>query len=188
MKHLKITLALFFVALAFGAAAQFNSGVNVGLVIPTGDMSDVLKLGFGGHINASYVIADHLPIGLNVGYEHFPGPSETVHGITVTSSATIVPVTAFLQYRITDSKVQPFLGSDFGMYLETAKATASGISASTSQTHFGIAPTLGVLISMSDQIALDVHGKYNMIFYSGGSDKYIGINVGIIIKGAKKKK
>ena len=178
------TLKFFFTACLLFAfistEAQFNIGATVGVQIPTGSFGDGVKTGFGFNVLGKYILQEHLALGINLGYYGFGAKDVGVEGVK--ASAKAIPITALVEYIIGTSKTKPYIGADIGLFSLGAKASAQGISVSTSKSYFGLAPTAGVLVGLGDKMSLCVNGKYNSVVSEGGNTSWIGINAGLIFK------
>ncbi len=155
--------------------AQVELGITLGAQIPTGDLSNGTKTGFGLNAVGKYFIQENIALGLNLGYSKFETDAEGV-------SFSIVPVTGLFEYYFNSQKVRPYVGADIGAYSFGAKVEYMGINESDSKIYFGFAPTGGLLCRISDQLSFCANLKYHYVTSEGGSSTWLGINAGVVIK------
>ena len=91
-----------------------------------------------------------------------------------------MPFTGSFTYYFAGEKLKPYAGADLGFYTFKSKVDFMGASASSSDSYFGFAPTVGFEYGLTDNIALDVNAKYNYIMSDNDATSIIGINFGII--------
>ncbi|MBK7712184.1 MAG: outer membrane beta-barrel protein [Bacteroidales bacterium] len=185
MKKTLFLIVLFVGLIVSNVQAQLNFGATVGLQLPTGDMGDVLKTGFGLDLLGKYMVNDNLAVGVDVGWSRFgiDMSGYDLSGVDAKGSGSYVPITALLEYHFGTGKVRPFLGANVGLYTAKVKVTVQGMSVSDSQTNFGFAPVGGIEYDIQDNLAFTANLKYNYILTGDDvNDAYIGINVGIIYK------
>jgi len=175
-----VLLAVFAVGCVFTSNAQFKIGANLNVGIPTGDMSDVVGVGFGGTVNGMYDLSKSFAVGVQTGYTSFAEKDN--NGVTI----SVIPITAVGKYYFCGSNFKPYVSTDLGWYSVKTKFDASNygynVSASNTETDFGFAPSVGFEYSLSKKLSLDANVKYTDIFTSGSSTTYLGINVGLVIK------
>ena len=149
------------------ANAQFKLGVNGGVQIPIGNFGDVANVGFGGGINAEYLLNESFGLGLDAGYYNF---GTEIDGF----SFNMIPITVGAKYYFLTEGIQPYAGAGLGIY---------GFGAdSETNWNFGLAPVIGMQFALSDTFALDLNVKYNHVFTKGSATSTFGINVGVVYK------
>jgi outer membrane protein W len=181
MKKILILIVVFISLIVFSANAQINVGATVGLQIPTGSMADGLKTGFGFDLLGKYMLNENLAVGVDLGWARF-GTDDLGIEEDVKASGQFIPITALAEYHFGTGKVKPFVGADLGLYIFKIKASYQGISASTSESHFGFAPLAGIEYDIKDNLAFTANLKYNFILIEEDNGSYFGINAGIIYK------
>jgi outer membrane protein W len=175
----KLLLAAVVVLFVISANAQMKIGVGGGVGLPMGDFGTSFKMGFGGGANAKKMLSENVALGLGVGYYSFTAKDEA-GGSDFTMS--FIPITGIFNYYFATEGFKPYAGADLGFFMTTAKVSLFGMSASTSETDFGFAPTLGFEAALGESMGLDVNAKYNYIMTAGTATSYIGINVGLVFK------
>ena len=162
---------------------KFKFGLNGGLLYPM-EKEEGAKtyLFFGGDISGEYLATQHIGIGLSIGYYGYQ--VDYGRGKAITS---IIPVTLTGKFYILTNNVQPYIGFDAGLYLGYYKEKNSdGGNFSSSGSSSGFAPAVGVQFKLSNNLALSVNGKYNVIFPKDIPFSYaiknglIGCNLGLI--------
>jgi len=167
----------------FGDNARFKLGVNGGALFPyyNGKFDDAQ---FGGGISGEYLVTPNIGAGLNVGYYSLGSEKEEYGGVSVSANAYLIPVALTGKYYFLTKNIQPYAGVDVGLYTIGAKLTlkyqGERESESDSESYFGLAPVAGLQFKLSNNLALDVNAKYNLIFSKGESTKLLGVNVGIV--------
>ena len=59
---------------------------------------------------------------------------------------------------------------------------ADGANLTISDSYFGLAPTLGVMYNLSDNLALNANAKYHYVLAEDEAQSLIGIGAGIVFK------
>lgn len=169
------------------ANAQIKVGVNGGVQIPTGDLGDGAKTGFGGGLSGKYMLNPNMGVGLNLGYYSYGGKEVTAaaegsEGVTSTSvdnassktDISIIPITANYTYYFGEGSLKPYVGVDLGAAIMKMKNDAYGIDSSS--TKFMFAPVVGVEYGLTESLALELNVKYNFIV-NGIETQSIDMNV-----------
>jgi len=181
MKKISLLIVAFIGLIVFNTQAQIHLGGTIGLQIPTGDMADGMKTGFGLDLLGKYYLNDNIAIGLDVGWARF-GVEDMGFEEDIDASGAFVPLTALVEYHFGTGKVKPFIGADLGLYIFKVKASYQGVSASTSESYFGFAPVGGIEYDIKDNLAFTANLKYNYIMIEDSNGSYLGINAGVIFK------
>lgn len=168
-----LTLAATFFAATNDANAQIALGAQGGLSVPLGTFGDAANVGFGGNLQGSYFVNPKLAVGANFSYYTF-GAKNVPSGIS--ASATILGLTPNVQFFFTEEGFRPYVGTDLGYYILGSSVSGGGVSISTSEGYFGIAPHAGFLYSFSSNLALNFNIKYNLVF-SGKTETVSGVKV-----------
>jgi hypothetical protein len=164
--------------------AQFNLGGTIGVQIPVGSMADGMKTGFGFDVIGKYMLNENLALGVDVGWARFG--VEDIGIEDVEASGQFIPVTALVEYHFnTSGKVKPYVGADLGLYVFKIKAKSGGVSASTSDSYFGLAPIVGIDCTINSTLDFIANLKYNYVVVEGDDGQYLGINAGLIYKFGK---
>lgn len=155
MKKL-LTVALFVVASLSASVAeavpQHRLGADLGVRIPFGDWADTTGIvGIGGLFRYEYLgISPQLNITARLGYIF--GLSKDVNGADVSTSE--LPILAGVKYFFTgytSGKREGFyVAGELGMVYIKAKASFMGMSASSSDTKFGLMAGVGYEVSNWD--------------------------------------
>jgi outer membrane protein W len=193
LRFLVATFALFVLGVSTVSAQKFaldvqgTFGINVGSAWSTGISGASQNIGFGGLIAGRYMTNEKFGVGLNLGYYVAP-----VTGLPsgLSSSASLIPITAAVDYKFKDEGFTPYVGAELGYVAVTSSVTSSGITVSANGGGFGLAPTFGILLPLSDAIDLNVNVKYyyaSVSQTSGGVSStsnvtWIPINVGVRFK------
>jgi hypothetical protein len=168
----KVFLSLLAIgALTHGAAAQSTNAVNkisVGadLAIPTGDLSLISSLGYGGSINGEFNVAGSLNLTGSVGYLSFAYKKDIKEffeqsGAKLDNQAGI-PVKAGGKYY-------------FGKFFYgAAELGASFSTGEDSATAFVYAPSVGVSYPLANKNAIDLGVRYES-WSNEGTSSFIGV-------------
>lgn len=122
--------------------AQFRGQLTLGYATATGDLGEGANggIGFGGSFR--YALSDQLDAGIEYNQNILAAEGEGIFGVT--------GYTAKGFYRITNSKVYPYIGLGFGLYTAEnpeVTTTSGGMSTTTggeTKTSFGFSPDLGL--------------------------------------------
>lgn len=192
-------LVVFLVLGASQAYAQMGVSIQAGAAIPTGDLSDRAKLGWGGQGNFEYMASPNLSLMASVGY-YLWGAKSDLLGLADFTFSTI-PVLVGAKYLfMPEGDLHPYVGADLGIHFMTTKITTtfsllgSNLEESSSQSKFGFAPMAGLRLHMPPNVDLDFNLSYNIIPSSGsdvttsggistssGSTTFLGMIVGVLV-------
>jgi hypothetical protein len=158
-------------ALNYSASAQSNNGNNklsIGaeLAIPTGNLSLIQSLGYGGSIQGEFVVAKSLALTGSAGYLTFAYKKEIKAGLKEAGieldNQAGIPVKAGAKY---------YFGK---LFYGAAELGASFSTSKDAGTAFVYAPTVGINLPISDKNNLDLGVRYESWSYEGASS-FIGI-------------
>lgn len=122
--------------------AQFNGQITLGYASATGDLGDGANGGIGYGANLRYAFSDRFDAGLE--YDANVLASE-LNGLF-----SVAGITAKAHYKLTDSKVYPYVALALGIYTtETPEITATIGSTTTTisgdkSSGFGFSPEFGL--------------------------------------------
>ncbi len=148
MKKLLFIAAL--ILINFAAKSQVSASLNFGAFKPTYEGSES-QIGF--NISAKYKVNPKISVGANFGY--FSKNDKDFDFKTST-----MPIVGLVEYHLTDKKVSPYVGLDFGLY----NLASSFFGFKSSDSYLGVAPTLGINLAISEKISFNVCAKYHNIF------------------------
>jgi outer membrane protein W len=169
----KLALVLLAVAalgsMSYAQKGAMSIGGDVGLFMPTGDMGDLLSMGFGICPNFSYMMNEKLAITGTVGYVMW-GAKEEIMGLEI--SFTDMPIKAGAKYYFGEGKMKPYGLGEFGFHMLTAKREGTEdlgilgtyeVDESSSSTEIGISFGAGFEMPMNEKMALNVLAQYESI-------------------------
>ncbi|HEX2963099.1 MAG: outer membrane beta-barrel protein [Bacteroidota bacterium] len=180
-----------------GYGSQMFVGIQAGTAIPTGDLSDNAKLGWGGQGNFEYLATPNLSLMATVGY-YLWGAKNDLLGLADFTFSTI-PVLIGAKYLFMQGDLRPYVGADLGIHFLKTKISSninifgSNLEESNTESKFGFAPMAGLRMHMPPNVDLDLNISYNIIPSSGStfsngaistsssSTTYLGIIVGALI-------
>src|SRR6266850_493196 len=152
MKQAILIIAVMFVILnlpAFGQGAtrSWSLGVAAEGAVPTGDFNTFSSFGIGGIASGVFNVDPNFSATLKSGYVRFSGKDYNFGGTTIKTDFGVVPILVGGRYYFMPAaEDMRFYGAaDVGLYLLNASASGGGQSASTSESKFGFAPSLGAL-------------------------------------------
>lgn len=190
-------ICLFYILLLFCISVRSQINVKVGIAtnFPTGTMKDYYKSSPGVDVNAKYLIANKLGIGISSGFQHFYTKD---WGLDYTDiSFNIIPIRASLNYYFWTHRFKPYLGFEFGLNLTDLKYTYNYydiykgyntlLHRDYFHTLFGAAPVAGFQINIGSSFALDLNSKLNYLSKASIETpsqiaKYVGVNAGMIYR------
>ena len=174
MKNFCFTAALLF-GIYTHIQAQFVVGGHLGPAFPLGEFSDFADLGFGLGGEAKYMYNENIAFGFGISWYSFGTGVEDVN-------SNITPFLLSAEYLIPQtSGLTPYAGLGLGIYRVAVKFDFPGLNTTASSTRFGLAPTIGALYPLNDQIDLNVNLKFNFVF-ENGTTFFIPLNVGVQVK------
>jgi opacity protein-like surface antigen len=175
MKKLIFILTLFF-GIHVHSHAQLMIGGHLGPAFPFGEFSDAVNLGFGLGAEGKYIFNETIAFGFDVSWYSFDtGIDEIKENLT--------PFLFSVEYLIPQtSGFTPYAGLGLGLYRVATRIKVSGFRSTESYTNFGIAPTLGALYPLNDQIDLNVNLKFNFVFTEEETIFFIPLNAGVVFR------
>ena len=181
------------------ANTQFKVGVNVGAQLPmNSNFKNMYKIGFGGEVNAKYMVNKNIGVGLGVGYYTFDTKDEYLSLLKdayedeyevdidkMKDNFSIIPIVGKFSYAFGQNAFKPYVGVDLGLYMlrESMSVEKDGKSNSGSDSlnKFGFTPVIGFEYTLTNNLGLDVNAKYHEIFTDGSNGiSSLGVNVGIV--------
>lgn len=172
MKKLCFAVALFF-GIYTHSQAQFLVGGHIGPAFPIGEFADGVKVGFGLGAEGKYMFNENIAFGLGISWYNF----NTKSGVD-DLDFNITPFLFSVDYFIPQSSgFTPYAGLGLGLYRLAYKYDQFTLS----ETKFGIAPTLGALYPLNDQIDINVNLKLNFVFTENETTVFIPLNVGVLV-------
>jgi opacity protein-like surface antigen len=169
-----VAVALGLAVVAAPAQAQVSWNVGAGLALPSGDIANGLKTGYGAAIGANFHPAS-MPIGFRIeaAYDRFTFKASTSDNFHFFSG------TANVVYNIkTAGMLAPYLIGGLGMY-----NAGSSVSGSTSETKFGFNVGAGLDYKLPSGIGIFLEGRYHSVQTSGATSNFIPVRVGLMIGG-----
>ena len=151
-----------------GAKAQSGNnqvGVAFDLGVPTGDLGDAVKTGFGGQVRGLLGVGTAGQVSLTVGYSGFKEKEES--GADVKFS--ILPVLAGYRHNFSGFYVEPQVG--YGSY--AAKATIMGTESKDSEGIFTWAAGIGFAKN-----GVDIGARYQSASKDDFNYSLVGIHIG----------
>ena len=168
-------------------AGKISVGAGAEVGIPIGDFSNASSFGIGGLAVGSYDIDENLAVNLMAGYLSFSG--KDVAGVTGPTWG-IIPILAGVKYFFTppmqETSMRLYGAADAGLYMTKFDApgvTILGVTVgggTVSNTDFGVSPILGSRFKAGDNLDVDVHANYTMIFTSGSTTSWVGAGIGLV--------
>ncbi len=175
MKNFCLTLVLFS-GFIFHAQAQFLVGGHLAPAFPLGEFSDVADLGFGLGGEVKYLFNENVAFGFDISWYSFGTDFDDVN-------VNVTPFLLSAEYLIPQtSGFTPYVGLGLGFYRIASKFEGFGINATTSFTDFGIAPTIGALYPLNDQIDINTNLKFNFVFSDDITRTFFPLNVGVLVR------
>lgn len=193
MKKFAIILVTLLVISLPSFGQNFAAGIGAAGALPMGDFGDAVNFGFGGLGWGAYVMDPNMTLTFKTGYIMFGGKdiSSGVPGVNETKMTQdwgMIPILVGGRYFFMPEGDTRFYGSaDIGLYMMmfsgSIKTTIAGTTTSSdideSESKFGIAPGVGAQFKAGDNMNIDVHLNYSMIFTEGESTSFIGFGVGL---------
>jgi hypothetical protein len=156
------------IASFIGAQAQSGNnqvGIAFDLGIPTGDLGDAVKTGFGGQVRGLLGVGTAGQVSLTVGYASFKEKEETGADLKM----TILPILAGYRHNFNGIYVEPQVG--YGSY--GSKATYLGSDVSSSDGAFTWAAGVGYAKN-----GIDIGARYQSGTKDGDNLSLVGIHIG----------
>lgn len=142
--------------------AQFSLGVSGAPAFPLGNFDKVANTGFGFNADAKYAVNENILIGASIGYNQFgANPAGfNLNNIFNNIDFTIVPILASVDYLLATEDFKPYLGVDIGLYNASVDLGVFELS----EASFGLAPKLGFIYAINDQLDFNADIKYHLIY------------------------
>ncbi|MEM9832388.1 MAG: outer membrane beta-barrel protein [Bacteroidota bacterium] len=184
----KILLTIFALAALHSVSqAQFSLGVTGGPSFATGNSANIINNGYSLGVDARYQVSPNVIAGLS--FQRFSQGASLV-GINVPGvDFTISPITALLAFTPMTEGVTPYVGIKGGIY-DTQVGLGSLIN--ISRTYFGVAPTAGILVPVSNAIDIHANVEYHTVFVNESiplteislseNINFVPVNIGIAFK------
>lgn len=177
---MKKVLLVCLAVLLLGAGSAFAEGLTIDIAGVYGTEPSDSELGgaFGGRIGASYDLESVMPnLQARADLTYLKYSDELDFGIAkVDISYTRIPIFLGARYAMPMEPVTLFgeLGIEISMDEAEAGTTVLGtvITASASETHFGITPGVGVAYNASEAVSVGANVRYHAI-----TDPYISAGV-----------
>ncbi len=183
-----------------GSSITAAAGGGLFLGLPMGDFGTAYKTGMGLDVEAEYFMAPTFSVGFNTGYFNFKLKADSI----TTGSAKVSPMLLKGTIYLSEGAFKPFIGLGVGMFYAHSKLTISVPTLYSNpvtgqdellnlrtefddqETKPGVAPNLGFLYGVTDNLNVMFDARYNMMFSkeSMGIPKslsFIGINLGILL-------
>ncbi|MBC7893557.1 MAG: outer membrane beta-barrel protein [Sphingobacteriaceae bacterium] len=155
LKRAALALVVLAVLLSTNANAQIQLGLSGAHFSPTENGAKFSDGYWGGGVTGRYFVVPKFAVGLNGRYF-----ARSESGFTI----NVIPVTAQAEFFFTEGKVRPYVGAEAGLYIFKAKFELLGVSESTSESNFGLAPKAGIQFMFTEKIGLDLNAGYHLIF------------------------
>ncbi|MFM8837828.1 MAG: outer membrane beta-barrel protein [Bacteroidota bacterium] len=133
----------------------------------------------GGTLTLRYGIGENIRVGANLGYFV---KSVNEGDLDISGSISGVPITGTFEYSFGGESFSPYAGLDLGLYRLGVSIGGDGTNLTISDSYFGLAPTLGVMYNLSDNLALNANAKYHYVLVEDEAQSLIGIGAGIVFK------
>ncbi len=193
-----------------GKSIIFGAGPGFVMGLPLGDFAASLKPGMGFSLEADYFPTPQFSAGLRFAYMGFKYDEAKLFGNTAAilnkGSFTVMPVEIQGKYYLSEEPVKPYLGLGIGMfsdamdydydwkspYLNELTQTIETVNINNKVVHqttdFGLAPSLGLLVEVTEFMAIHANARYEMFFYkhpvtgNSGNNAFLGIQAGLNIQ------
>ncbi|MBI1803358.1 MAG: outer membrane beta-barrel protein [Ignavibacteriae bacterium] len=159
--------------------------------IPTGDFKTGSDFGFGGGGWVGCMVSPTVTLMGKFSYMHFSGKEYLIQfngqALNVKSSFNIMPITGAARIFLNQGESHVYLAAEAGLYISTVNvdvsfsdggSTISG-SGSSTESKFGVSPTLGALFRLGEKLDLNAHTNYTAIFTEGSTLSWINFGVGL---------
>jgi hypothetical protein len=167
MKKIRYSFMLALAVLFFKGHAQVSLSLNFAPAFPitrySGEMEFALT---GANLKLNKHVDDYLRINIGAGYYSVPFKSLNIGGVQTDVSdvsLTVIPVTLGGQFLFGGLKWKPYISLDVG-YVLTMQGEWKDIKA-TNRNNFMVAPAFGFHYQLSDDFALNVSARNNVIIY-----------------------
>jgi outer membrane protein W len=167
MKTTRIIIFALLGLFAVHAHAQYSIGFNCGPAFPMSRYSGDMKLSMAAaNLKINKHVDDYLRVSLGAGYYMVPFKSLNIDGVQKEVSnvnLTLIPVTLGGQFFFGGIKWKPYISLDLGYVLTIQDKSA--FTKAANRNNFIIAPALGINYMLSDDFALNLGVKNNVIIY-----------------------
>jgi len=178
---------VFAVLLCFSLSAYSQNmvlGFSVGGGLPMGTFKDISDFGFGGTAIFGYSVDPNIMLTGRAGYFSFSGKEITVFDEKFKTSYGIIPILVGARYFfMPEGDTRVYGAAEIGLYSLTSKVKTTildvTVEASTTESKFGFAPTLGAQFKAGDNLNVDVHVNYSYVATEGDALNWIGFGVGL---------
>jgi len=183
---LSIILSLLFFSSGY-SQSDFAVGVNAGLSLPVGQLTEFYQSGYGANVQFMYLFSENFLVTFTVGYDIWDVDQDALNKkledqdktfrLEIDSHFRIIPVYIGVRYYMAKGKHRPFFSFDFGGYSYEFKLTGHAVNTIPGadiprvpipdQTETGTESTLalglGYFHKLSKHWYLEIHSKYNVI-------------------------
>ena len=194
MKLRTLTASVFVLALGVAGAAQAAApmqtiGINAGLTLPSGDLSNAVGTGFFGGGTYTYRLNSQFGIVGDVNYHSFGKKTYSQGFYSVDETFSMVQVGAHGKYffPMKDDKMAPYAKVGLGIYNSSAKLTESsytiggftypGASRTSSSSDFGFSLGVGTTMKLKNKASWGAEAMYHMVSTSGSSADMITVGL-----------
>jgi outer membrane protein W len=183
-----------------GKEMQAAAGGGLFLGFPAGDFGTAYKMGFGLDVEGEYFLAPTFSAGLSTGYFSFKLKEDTI----TTGNAKVTPFLLKGNLYLSEGAFKPFIGLGVGMFYAHSKITVTVPTViqnmvtgedelfllrtqfDDKQTKLGVAPNVGFLLGVTDNLNVMFNAKYNMMlsketFGLPKNVSFIGVNLGVML-------
>lgn len=174
MKKIRIFAMVMFSMMASAGYSQLQVGVQLGPQFPMGDFGDGYNMGIGLNFSGKYFVTEDVAFGLNLGYHHFGTDWDDI-------SSSMMPITALVEYYLSEEPMRPYLGIDLGAYNFGLKWKIGNIEMKDSELYFGFAPKAGIAYQISDNLAVTGELKWNYVMADSYDADWLGVNIGVAL-------
>lgn len=181
-----IVMALLFFSSNY-SQSNFAIGVNGGLALPVGQLTEFYQSGYGGNGQFMYAFSDNFMVILTVGYDIWDVDQDALNSklenqdktfrLDIDSHFRIIPFYIGARYYITKGKHRPFFSFDFGGYSYEFKLAGDVVNTipgadiprvpitdqKETGTESALALGLGYFHKLTKHWYLELHSKYNVI-------------------------
>jgi hypothetical protein len=164
-------------AFALTSKAQIELAAQGSYLAGTGSNSNV-KL-WGGGVHAKFFLGKNLAIGAIIRAYPKTSAQNTVGAVSYTISNVVTNYAATLDYSLSknDNAIQPYIGVDAGINAgnqivkyNNSSTTAQSIENTNKQSHFLLAPKVGLNIGLGKTFGIFGQAQYNFAFGDNASN------------------
>jgi opacity protein-like surface antigen len=185
-----------------GKGKEMQAAVGGGLFLglPAGDFGTAYKMGLGLDIEGEYFLAPTFSAGLSTGYFSFKFKSDSI----TSGNAKVTPFLLKGNIYLSEGAFKPYIGLGVGMFYAHSKITVTiptliqnmvtgedelfllRTQFDDKETKLGLAPNVGFLYGITDNLNVMFNAKYNMMlsketFGLPKNLSFIGINLGVML-------